>query len=301
MARKITKLGHAVKGALGVYLAPRLAADGALNPGELTALLKSIPQGPFNTQVPLISDAVKKTFKGRLAADADVEDLADLLEALGGEPDEDDEGEEGLEDGSPKGAKDDDGEEGIASDDGPGEKLMEMLGQYNIPASDLETINQLITQLSQPEAEDAFLPKGKKPAIGKPAVSAAPANAAPMKEVPSMKPAMDRKTVDEIVNAAVLADRKNTQAHLASLYDAASQVKPFVGEINVLAFDSADAIYKLALDAHSIETKGVHPSAYRQLLQLIGAGRQTSAPTLAADTAAVQDFEKQYTHIPARA
>lgn len=305
MARKITKLGHAVKGALAAYIAPRLAADAAFKPGELSKLLLAIDHKlSFKKQIPLIADSAKKTFKDRLAQDADMEDLAELLEALSGE-DVDDDMEAGEDAGAvppkkPKeGAADEDDMGSVAEDEdeeGPGEKLMKIISGLDIPASELETINGLITELSKPAAADAFPPKKPDAAAPK-----KPENNAPGKEVPSMKPAMDRKTVDEIIQTAVLADRKNTKAHLASLYAAAEEVKPFIGDINVLACDSAEHIYQLALDAHGIPTKDVHPSAFKSLLPLITAKAAAARPAVAMDAAAVTDFSKRFTHIPDRA
>jgi hypothetical protein len=294
MARKITKLGHTVKGALAAFIAPRLASDAAFKVGELDKLLKDVKPAPFKQQIKPITDSVKALFKDRLAKDADVEDLAELLEALGS-GDEDDDDEAGEDAARPK--KDDVAEDDVAEDDdSAGEKLMQMLSHYDIPASDLEAINSLITELSKPAARDAVLPKKGAP-VAKPVAAASEKddNAAPMKDVPVTKPAMDAA-----IRTATDAAIKETKAHMSALYEASNDVRPFVGEINTLAFDSADAIFKFALDAHQIETKGVHPSAYKSLLPLIHAKAQPSQ-NMATDSADVVDFEKRYTHIPARA
>ena len=305
MARKITKLGHTVKGALAAHLAPRLAADAAFKPGELDALLRSVKPGPFKEQIPLISDAVAKQFKDRLAKDADISDLAELLEALGGSEEPDDDDEEG-EDKFPAKAKDDDDDAdmGVGTDDdddlgaeNPGVKLMKMLGGYNIPSADLETINGLVTALGKgsAKAEGQDADKKAKDTDKKAKDNDKDQNGAPMKDVPVTKPAMD---------AALAEHGSAVRKQIAALYDAANEVRPYIGEVNVLSFDSAENLYKLALDSHQINTKGVHPSAYRSLLPLIDAQRTiaTGRPAeMAADAASLKSFEETYTHIPGRA
>ena len=294
--RKITKRGHTVKGALAAYLVPKLAADHALKPGELTTLLLSIPptkrdekQSAYQKQIPLLVDGVKSLTKDRLAKDADVEDLAELLEALGGEDLDDD--DEEMEDLAPKiPGKDNDTD---LMEDYPGTKLMEILGKCNIPPDELEQINALVTALGRGKGEEM---EDKKGLDEFPLKKKEEGNAAPMKDVPVTKPAMDAAIAAATQNGAKLA-----QDRIASLFSAAEAVAPVVGKIDTLAFDSADAIYKFALDAMSVPTKDVHPSAFRPMFQR-ELERPTQRPALAADSAgASEDFEKRYTNIPALA
>ena len=290
MARKITKQGHTVKGALAAYFAPRLAADKALKPGELDKLFQDekLKVAPYKKQIPILVDAAKALTKDRLAKDADVEDLAELLEALSGEDLDED-----FEEGEDKGLVKDEDDMGM---DDAGTELMKCLAECSIPEELLEKINGLVSQLGKPAAaQDDFPPA--KPAA-KPAVAAGPAkpaaNAAPMKEVPVTKPALD---------AALAANTKATQTHIASLFTAARDVEPILGRVDALAFDSADAMYRMALDQAGVKTEGVHPTAYKTLLQF-ASERPTPAfdSTIAADSAAAAvEFEKQYTHIPAQA
>lgn len=282
MARKISKLGTAVKGALAACLSPRIAADKAIKPGEIDQLLLSIPRGKYKTQIPLIADSVKKTFGPRLAQDANVDDLAALLEALGDEDDypgdaepaafggKETNAEEELE----KGKK----PEGVAGDDDPGSKLIEMISKYDIPADDLEQITALIAQLGKGAAAatdediDDDPTKPKKP-----------------EDKPVTKGAMDAALARNSV-----AERKR----LAAIFSAAEDVAPVLGKIDTLAFDSADAILKLALDHLGVPTEGVHPSAYRTLFKMKMSEQPTAPATVLADQKSVEDFEKRYTHIP---
>jgi hypothetical protein len=290
MARIITKQGATVKGALAAYLVPRIATDKALKPGELDKLFmdKKLTVAPFKKQIPVLADAAKALVKDRLAKDADVEDLEELLEALG---------EEDLGEDKDKGLVKD--EDDMATDADPGEELMKCLAECNIPEDLLEKINGLVSQLGKP-AGAAQDDAGGKPGEEKPAKK--PDNAAPMKEVPVQKPAMDaaiKTATDAAIKTATDAAVKATKDTMAALFTAANDVKPHVGHVDALAFDSADAIYKMALDQMGVKTEGVHPSAYKELLRL-AVERPAASSAVIADDASVTDFDKMYTHRPAQ-
>lgn len=82
-------------------------------------------------------------------------------------------------------------------------------------------------------------------------------------------PAMD---ADAIRAAAV----KSVNA----LWQAREDVKPLVG---VVAMDSAEDVYKYALQQKGISTKGVHPSAYKSMVGLLNSTH--AAPKVAMDSA----------------
>lgn len=80
------------KGALVAYLGPRLAQDARIN---LTPIVEGVTSRNFKTKRPIIEYAVKHATRGKLAQDADLDDLPQLLEALERheeEPPEEDEG-----------------------------------------------------------------------------------------------------------------------------------------------------------------------------------------------------------------
>jgi hypothetical protein len=75
--------------------------------------------------------------------------------------------------------------------------------------------------------------------------------------------------------------RKETIADIGDRYQAAEIVKPIIGKVDALAVDSAFSIYKMALDAKGIKTEGVHPSAYRALVEML----TTKSEPIIADAA----------------
>lgn len=90
------------------------------------------------------------------------------------------------------------------------------------------------------------------------------------------KPAMD---ADAIEAAAV--------ARINALWQAREDVKPLVG---VVAMDSAEAVYKYALQQKGVNTKGVHPSAYKSMVELIN--KQSQPAAMAMDAAIFSEPDK---------
>lgn len=97
------------------------------------------------------------------------------------------------------------------------------------------------------------------------------------------KPAMDSAAVRKLVAQG----EKRAARRVAAIGVAQREVAPHVGE--VLGMDSAEAIYKFALDQADVDTKGVHPSAYRAMVKMLP---QSGAPTIAQDQALVAGQSK---------
>lgn len=96
------------------------------------------------------------------------------------------------------------------------------------------------------------------------------------------KPAMDAAAI-----------RAATIAEMNAISEARKAVFPLVGE--VAAMDSAEAVYRFALDSAGVDTKGVHPSAFRAMVAMIPAAKAEPAPKrIAMDAAARDDFAKRF-------
>lgn len=97
--------------------------------------------------------------------------------------------------------------------------------------------------------------------------------------------AMDEAAVKREIAKAVAAERARNQAANQARRDVAH----LVGDV---AMDSADDIYKFALEQHGVETKGIHPSAYRSMVAMLG--KSNIAP-IAADKA--PDLSAQFPNL----
>lgn len=105
---------------------------------------------------------------------------------------------------------------------------------------------------------------------------------------------VDRKAMDSALKAA----RAETVAQMQAIRTAEEEVRPLIGA--VMAQDSAEAVYKLALDQAGIDVTGVDPSAYRAMVKMHAATKVASKPApIAMDSSSVSDFNQRYNLAPA--
>jgi hypothetical protein len=112
-------------------------------------------------------------------------------------------------------------------------------------------------------------------------------------ETKEAAPAMDSATVDNMIAAAVAA----AEARMGELNIALNAVKPFVGEL--VAMDSAPAVYKVALDKMGVALDGVPEVGFKALF---GAMAKTKAtPPVAQDAApeptVMTEIDKSLAHL----
>ena len=96
------------------------------------------------------------------------------------------------------------------------------------------------------------------------------------------------------LNAAVAKARRESAVQMQAMTQALDEVRPYVGR--VAAQDSAEGVYKAALDMLGIDTKGVHASAYRAILQ----AQRKPAEALAQDMAPSKDFGAKFGDVLSR-
>jgi hypothetical protein len=102
----------------------------------------------------------------------------------------------------------------------------------------------------------------------------------------------DGKAMDAAIRSAVAATEQATIQRMNSIRQAEKEVFPLIGE--VVAQDSAEAVYKLALDAAKVDLNGVHPSAYGAMVRMLAKPAETKQPRVAMDAASETDFAAQY-------
>lgn len=151
--------------------------------------------------------------------------------------------------------------------DNPLESVLALLAD-KVPEDVLEKIKSVL----MPAADDGADAPEKKPAdpdvVSKPAMDAA------------LKLATDHAT-------KVAA--KNFQA----VRVAETEVRPLIGD--VVAMDSAEEVYRTALEQAGLDINDVHPSAYRSMVKYAVAQKQIAkAPKLASDSAAASSFAADF-------
>jgi len=243
MGKSLSKKAVMAKGALMAVL----AADSAI---DLNSILAGVKKSNWLAKKPGIVAAIKPL----LAADADIADIVQLLDKLDGESNDDD---------------------NIATDE-PDPKCEAILSMLRGKISD-EDLAQVQAALSAPAAAPAA---ADEPVQTPGAANADPKNGEGKAPIPGAtdgneevkdKP-MDKAAMDKAIKLAVDAARKETAkdveastiARLRGISEAEEIVKPYVGKL--VAMDSAEAVYKAALGALKIDTKDLHPSAYKAVL-----------------------------------
>lgn len=92
---------------------------------------------------------------------------------------------------------------------------------------------------------------------------------------------------DKAMDAAISKAKDDMKAHYKALDAAANDVRPVIGHIDALSFDSADAIYGKALEMQKVNTKGFEPSAYKGMFSVLKTNRASAKVVpLANDSAA---------------
>ncbi|MEF3068033.1 DUF2213 domain-containing protein [Pandoraea apista] len=99
-----------------------------------------------------------------------------------------------------------------------------------------------------------------------------------------------KAAMDSAIRIAQDSARRDAIASFAAIREAEKAVAPFIGE--VVAQDSAEAVYKLALDAAGIDLAGVHPSAYRAMVKMLPKPGAEIKPRIAQDSGV--DFAKLF-------
>lgn len=271
VGKSLSKKAVMAKGALLAVLKPKMAADAAL---DLNSILAGVKKSNWLAKKPGIVAAIKPL----LAKDTDIGEIVQLLDKLDGEQPDDD---------------------NIGQDEPTDPKCESILGMLRGKISD-EDLAQVEAALKAPaagevkpqatddneEAEDEDVDDkmaGDEPPQTANAANADPKNGKNKEPIPMSKAAMD-KAIKLAVDAARRDTEQATITRLRGIQEAEEAVKPYVGKLAV-AMDSADAVYKAALEILKVDVKDVHPSAYRHILAAQPKPGEAPKPRVAQDAA----------------
>lgn len=112
------------------------------------------------------------------------------------------------------------------------------------------------------------------------------------KDTPA-KPEVTKGAMDAAISKAVAESTVKVKAEMEALHAARKDVAPIVGEV---ALDSAEAVYKFALDQVGVDVEGVHPSAYRAMVKMHQAEKAKPA-ALGMDAAAAKKTAEQFPNL----
>lgn len=310
MSRKtiLSRKAAMAKGALSVYLKPKLAQDGMKI--DLNAILASVTSANWAAKKSQIVAGLKVVTKGKLAQDADIADIVKLLDSLDGEELEDKPDADLGVDVDPAAEKDpakvvEPAAE--AKDEDPCAAVCEFL-KGKISDEDLATVENMMSPAAdaEPEAaaeavaaegesEEELLAKLKAIIAKLEGAEAAEPEESAIDEAaePAVSKAepIGKAAMDAAINQAVKKAKEDTVKCMHAIAEAKAIVRPLIGEISI-AQDSAEAIYRLALEAGGIDVSGVHPSAFKSMVAMLP--KQTQPKKIAQDSGSVSDFNKKF-------
>jgi hypothetical protein len=289
--RKLSPQAVAAKGALMAFLRPKLATDAQPSLiSDLNGILKGVTAKKYAAQQAGIAGNIKQVFTPKLAKDGDLDlgEVADLLSALngamnGGEPDEDDMATLGDDEDDLIQGGEGSGEAGMGGDgpDDCAEQIMSLLDGQGVPPEILQQIAALCDKMQTP---------------AKPAVPAKPKLNPKEGQMPNTQapaPGIQKPAMDEAIKLAADAAIADTVKRMNAIRLAEKEVQPFIGE--VVAQDSANAVYKLALDAAKVDLTGADESSYPFVFRAWASQQSKAEPApLAQDSAANAETLKRF-------
>lgn len=266
-------------GALQTYLAPRLALDATIS----LPILRTLDHKNFKAEIPNVVKQIKLASKGKLAQDADVEDVAEVLEAIGGidpamlaeqaqEQDTPVEGNPDKDTPAVEGEPDAPLHEEPDGDEDPAmmAKVREWL-KDKVPPETMAEFDEMIGEQARDEVDtDVPSEHDKDPAKDENPDDDAMDNDIPgapdFKGAPKVGGGMNKQAMDAaikpIVDAAVAAERKNQ----TDIRNAFAFVRPWVGELAMDASTPHD-VYRAALRARGVDVKVLPDAALKPVLE----------------------------------
>lgn len=315
MNTQLSLRASVAKGALAQYIMPKLAEDAKPRLGTyLNAVLKGSNEKNWNSKIPAIARALRDGLASKLAQDADLGEAEEVLEAI-------QRLEQGEGGGAPGGPGDQGGGMGMSTEPSGGmppfmaktgdqadadkmAKVLEILRHAAVAPEVLQQIESLVSSdnnmlpggMDEDEngekKEDEEAMAGDQPPdfAGMPTPGGGASDGRAHDAKPITKGAMDA-AIKSAVEGVQAAARKNTR----EIREAERFVRPLVGELALDSCETAEEVYRNALTARGVKTDGVHPSAYRTLLEHLPRPKAGGAPQIAVDAAPAEfSFEKMF-------
>lgn len=269
----LSRKAIAAQGALMVYLKPKMAQDAKI---DLVPTLEGITAKNFVSKRAHILAGINKAVKGKLAQDADIEDITELLDCLQDVvPAEDEEQDMPVRGKAKDNAK--------AKDEEPDDKKREFLkGKLN--AEDMKAYDAMEDEeaMDEDDDEDEDDKDEKKP------VKKA--------EDEESKDMVTKKAMDAAIAKSVRLAQDEMRQSQREIHEAEEIVRPYVGKL-AMAHDSAAEVYRTALSSMNVDLDGVHPSAFKAILKsqpLPGSQQQNPSKIVAMDAKGVNSFHEMY-------
>ncbi len=103
---------------------------------------------------------------------------------------------------------------------------------------------------------------------------------------------VSKTAMDSAIRLAADSATKKAAENFRKIREAELVVRPLIGD--VVAMDSAEDVYRTALEQSGVDISGVHPSAYPAMVKMAISQKENSRPVIAQDSASVSEFEKAF-------
>ena len=249
-----------LQGALTVYLRTKLAQDASV---DLGPIVSGVEKKNFKAMIPAITLGVMRGAKGKLAQDAELEDVAEVIEALAPIIEQ-------MEEPAVK-------VEETASDDTDAD-LRAMLKAKGCSDEEIDRICAKTVATAVDEKDDEDDKKAMDAAI--------------KRAVTEATKGMVSKTA---MDAAITQARTETAAHINAIEDARRTVRPWVGDL-AMSFDSAEGVLRTTLKMLGKNADGKHADALMDILESCPkASDKPAAPVrVAQDAASAKSFADRF-------
>lgn len=103
---------------------------------------------------------------------------------------------------------------------------------------------------------------------------------------------VSKTAMDSAIRLAADSATKRAAENFRKVREAEQAVRPLIGD--VVAMDSADDVYRTALEQAGVDIEGVHPSAFPKMVKMAIEQQNNKRPVIAQDSATVGEFEKAF-------
>jgi len=103
---------------------------------------------------------------------------------------------------------------------------------------------------------------------------------------------VSKTAMDSAIRLAADSATKTAAENFRRVREAEQAVRPLIGD--VVAMDSADDVYRTALEQAGVDISDVHPSAFPAMVRMAISQKENSRPVIAQDSASNSEFEKAY-------
>lgn len=282
---KTTLIAALTLGHLTAAIGPKLAQDQKV---DLKSTVADLTTKNFKERKPKIMEELKKLTTGKLAKDANLEDVTKLLDSL--------EKVEGADAEVPAGLEPNSSAMAPAIPEKKDPEAMDTswardwLAGKGVGEDDISEFEKMMSEKSKPAADEDEEAKKKREAEE----AAAAAKDADLEN--KDKDMVDKKAMDAALKRVSEETEKSVIAKQKALREAEKDVRDWVGDLAV-AQDSAEGVYAAALATLGVkDVDGLPVKALQHILhaQPKPGESKGAKKTVAMDAAGVEDFAKRF-------